>query len=190
VDAIRLSHINPEAAVAKAELLPAGPQRASALLQVAWNIAGDHPQEAKKLIAEANSGNKASDDGIQLDSIAAEAFVAAAQHNDAELRSLLQRGFGLSTRLILAHQLYGGIGPGPLVQVGIQNAPDLTTAFLQGLPPSSMKAELLLGAASALTHASPASVHIRGAGKVDETSGSSAALAATGRLLQLRNIFA
>jgi hypothetical protein len=42
------------------------------------------------------------------------------------------------------------VGLGPLAQIGMQNDPELTTTFIEALPPSYVKAELLLGAASAL----------------------------------------
>jgi len=40
-------------------------------------------------------------------------------------------------------------GLGQLVQIGMQNDPDSTIAFLPGIPASWLKADLLLGAASA-----------------------------------------
>jgi hypothetical protein len=38
-----------------------------------------------------------------------------------------------------------------LVQVGMQNDPELTTSFIDSLPASYLKAHILLGAASALS---------------------------------------
>ena len=57
-DAIRFSHINAEAAIAKAEQLPDGAKRTGTILQIAREIAGDHPERAGELIAEAQRGNK------------------------------------------------------------------------------------------------------------------------------------
>lgn len=39
---------------------------------------------------------------------------------------------------------------GPLVSIGIQNDPDVVIFFLDGLPPTSLKAHLLFIAASSL----------------------------------------
>jgi hypothetical protein len=41
-------------------------------------------------------------------------------------------------------------GVANLVQIGIQNDPDVTLAFFQTIPPSQIKARLLLDAAEAL----------------------------------------
>jgi len=57
MDAVRLSSINPEAAIAKAEQLPDGEKRASTLLDVARGIAGDYPERAAELVAEAQREN-------------------------------------------------------------------------------------------------------------------------------------
>jgi hypothetical protein len=155
MDAVRLSHINPEAAIAKAEQLPDDDKRASTLLDVARGIAGDYPERATELIAETQSGNKSIDDQLHLNLIAAQAFVAVAQNKKKdELHELLQRGFE-SANHILEQQRTGGIqfvvGLVPLVQVGMQNDPDLTITFIESLTPSYLKAGLLLGAASTLS---------------------------------------
>jgi hypothetical protein len=155
MDVVRLSHINPEAAIAKAEQLPDDDKRASTLLDVARGIAGDYPERATELIAETQSGNKPTDDQLHLNLIAAQAFVAAAQNKKGELDELLQRGFESANHIILEQQRTGGmqfvVGLVPLVQVGMQNDPDLTITFIESLPPSYLKAGLLLGAASALS---------------------------------------
>ena len=155
MDAVRLSHIAPEAAIAKAEQLPDDDKRASTMLEVARGIAGDYPDRAAKLIAETQGGNKPTDDQLHLNLISAQAFVAAAQNKKDELHELLQRGFESANHIILEQQRTGALqfvaGLGPLVQIGIQNDPDLTITFIEGISPSSLKAELLLGAASALS---------------------------------------
>ncbi len=155
MDALRLSHIDPEAAIAKAEQLPDDDKRASTMLEVARGIAGDYPERAAKLIAETQGGNKPTDDQLHLNLISAQAFVAAAQNKKDELHELLQRGFESANHIILEQQRTGALqfvaGLGPLVQIGIQNDPDLTITFIEGISPSSLKAELLLGAASALS---------------------------------------
>lgn len=155
LEAMRLSDTNPEAAIAKAEQLPDDGRRASTLLDVARGMAGDYPERAAKLIAETQSGSKPTDDQLHVNLISAQASVAAAQNKKDELDELLQGGFELANHILSEQQRTGDIpfvaGLGPLVQVGIQNNPDLTVTFVEGLSPSYLKAELLLGAASALT---------------------------------------
>jgi hypothetical protein len=155
MDALRLSHINPEAAIKKAEQLPDDDKRASTVLEVARGIAGDYPERAAELIAETQMGNKPTDDQLRLNLISAQAFVASAQNKKDELDELLQRGFESANHILLEQQRTGGIqfvaGLAPLVQIGIQNDPNLTVTFIEGLSPSYLKAELLLGAAAALS---------------------------------------
>lgn len=155
LDAVRLSSINAEEAIAKAEQLPDDDKRTSTLLEVARGIAGDYPERAAELIAESQTGNKATDDQLRLNIISAQAFVAAAESRKGDLDELLQRGFELANRVLLEQQRTGAVqivaGLGPLVQIGIQNDPNLTVAFIEDLPPSYLKAALLLGAASALS---------------------------------------
>ena len=155
MDAVRLSHINPEAAIAKVEQLPDDDKRATTMLDVARDIAGDFPERAAELIAETQGGNKPTDDQLHLNLISAQASVAAAQNKKDELHELLERGFESANHIILEQQRTGGIlfvaGLAPLVQIGIQNDPDLTMTFIESLSPSYLKAELLLGAASALS---------------------------------------
>ncbi|HVH85412.1 MAG TPA: hypothetical protein VM912_01720 [Terriglobales bacterium] len=147
-EAMHFSHLNADVAIAKAKQLPAGPERASTLLQVARDIAGDHPEQAASLIAEASGGTQGSDDATQLNVISAEAYVAAAEQNTSVLHELLQQGFALANRIALAEPR--GVSEASLVQIGIQYEPDLAMAFLNGLPPSYMKAQLLMEAASSL----------------------------------------
>jgi len=154
LDALRLSRIEPEAAIAKAKQLPDDDQRASTMLEVARSIAGDYPARAADLIAEAQGGIKPGDDESSVNLISAQAFVAVAQNKKDELHDLLRRGFDLANRVILHQQGRSGspfvVGLGPLAQIGMQNDPDLTTTFIEALPPSYVQAELLLAAASAL----------------------------------------
>ena len=146
-DAMHLAHLNADAAVAKAQELPPGPQRASTLLLVAREIAGDHPEQAASLIAQAKG--EQGNEGNQLNVISAEAYVAAAERNNTALHDLLQQGFALASRLTSEGPRGFGTA-GSLVQIGIQNEPDMTVAFLQTLPPSYAKAQLLIEAASSL----------------------------------------
>jgi hypothetical protein len=154
MDAFRLSHVNPEAAIAKAEQLP-DDKRASTLLEVARTISGDQPERAAELITEAQRGNEPADDEKHLDSIVAQAFVAAAQNKKDELDELLKRGFELASREVLEQQRIGShrFPPdvGTLVQIGIQNDPELTIAFIENLSATGLKAGLLLQAASTLS---------------------------------------
>jgi hypothetical protein len=70
------------------------------------------------------------------------------------LHELLQRGLASANRIFLEQQRNGDIhffpGLGLMIQIGIQNDPDLTTAFMESLPTSYVKAEAFLIAASAL----------------------------------------
>lgn len=155
LDALRFSHINAEAAIAKAEQLPDDDKRASTLLEVARGIAGDYPERAAELVAEVKNGNMSADDELQLNLISAQASVASAHNRQGELDELLRRGFESAKHILLEQQRTGGMelvaGLAPLVQIGIQNDPNLTISFIEGLSPSFMKAELLVAAASAFS---------------------------------------
>jgi hypothetical protein len=155
MDAMRLSFINPEAAIAKAEQLPDDDKRASTMLEVARGIAGDYPERAAELVSEAQRGNRPTDYEMHVNLTSAQVFVAVAQDKKEELHELLQRGFDSANRIILEQQRTGDMhfvaGLGPLVQIGIQNDPDLTITFVESLSPSYLKAELLLGAATGLS---------------------------------------
>jgi hypothetical protein len=154
MDAVRLSSINPEAAIAKAKQLPDDDKRASTMLEVARGISGDYPERAAELIAETQRGNKPTNDEMYVNLISAQVFVAAAQNKKNELRELLQHGFESANHIILEQQRTGDIrfvvGLVPIVQIAIQNDPDLTITFIESLSPSYLKAELLLEAASGL----------------------------------------
>ncbi|HXN52823.1 MAG TPA: hypothetical protein VN943_12880 [Candidatus Acidoferrum sp.] len=153
-DAVHLSTLNPEAAIAQAQQLPED-QRASTMLDIARNFSGDYPERAAELIAEIQAGNKPINDETSVNLISAQAFVAAAQKKRDQLRELLQRGFELANRVILEQQRTGDIhfftGLGPLVQVGVDNDPDVTIPFIESLSPSYVKAQLLLIAGSDLS---------------------------------------
>jgi len=176
MDVVRLSSINPEAAIAKAEQLPDDDRRAATMLEVARSIAGDHPARATDLIAETQRGNRPADNETYVNLVSAQAFVAAAEDKKEELHELLQRGFDSANRIILERQGTGGMqsvaGLGPLVQIGIQNDPDLTIAFIESLSPTYLKAELLLGAASALSPRMRLPLSSRPQQKVEKLPGS------------------
>ena len=154
-DALIFSHINPEVAIAKAEQLPDDDKRTSTMLEVARVIAGDYPERAAELIVEIQRRNKPIDDELQLNLISAQASVAAAQDKKNELHELLQRGLEAANHIILQQQRTDTLrfvdGVPSLVQIGIQNDPNLTISFLQSLSPSDTKAALLLEAAWALS---------------------------------------
>jgi hypothetical protein len=89
---------------------------------------------------------------MQFNLISAQASVAAAQNNKDQLHELLQRGFASANRILLEQQrsdIHFFPGLGLMIQIGIQNDPDLTTAFMESLPTSYVKAEAFLIAASA-----------------------------------------
>jgi hypothetical protein len=154
-DALIFSHINPDVAIAKAEQLPDDDKRARTMLEIARTIAGDYPERAAGLIVEIQSRNRPIDDEMQLNLISARASVAAAQDKKNELHQLLQRGLEAANHIILEQQrtdtLHFVDGVPSLVQIGIQNDPNLTISFLHSLPPSDTKAALLLEAAWALS---------------------------------------
>lgn len=154
-EAMRLAGSNPDAAIAKAEQLPEGERRAYATLSVASNIAGKQPERAQELIAEIEGTNKTDVPEMQLDVVSVKVAVAAGRDKRDETRELLQQGFALATAILVQQQKSGNAsfvpGLGQLVQIGMQNDPDSTITFLNSLPASGMKANLLLGAASALT---------------------------------------
>jgi hypothetical protein len=154
LDAIGLSRRNPEAAIARAEQLPDDDRRASTMLEVSRGMAGDHPERAAELIAATQSKNPPTDDEMQFNLISTQASVAAAQNKKDQLHELLQRGSASADRILLEQQRSGDIhffpGLGLMIQIGIQNDPDLTTAFMASLPMSYVKAEAFLIAASAL----------------------------------------
>ena len=154
-DATRLAQINSEAAVAKADQLPKDDRRADTKLEIARQIAGNDAVRAQGLIAEVEGENKTGIPELQLDVISAKASVAASLGRKDETRELLQQGFGLATPIIVELQKSGNVsfvpGLGQLVQLGMQNDPDSTITFIQSVPAPWMKANLLLGAASALT---------------------------------------
>ena len=153
-DAVSLSLVNPDAAIAQARQLPED-HRSSTLLDIARNLSGDYPERAAELIAEIQGENKRINDEASVNLISAQAFVAASQNKKDQLRELLQDGFASANRVILEQQRAGDVdfftGLGPLVQVGVDNDPDLTIPFIESLPPSFVKAELLLTAASDLS---------------------------------------
>jgi len=149
-DAMGLTHTNPDAAVARAEALPAGPERSRTLLQVARGISGSQPDRAAQLVAEVDGVIQADDDEMQLDMISVKASIAAAKGDQAQVKNLLRSGFELASRFISAQTRPFIDGMGGLVQLGIQNDPELTTAFFQRLPASEVKAHLLLTAAEGL----------------------------------------
>lgn len=170
-DAMRLADIKPEAAVAKADQLPKDDRRADTKLEIARQIAGNDPARAQALIAEVENENATGIPELQLDAISAKASLAAAQDKKDETRELLRQGFTLATSIIAELQKSGNVsfvpGLGQLVQLGMQNDPDATITFAQSVPASWMKANLLLGAASALT------MHLRlplGSGQKSEPS--------------------
>jgi hypothetical protein len=152
--ALRLAHGDPDLAIAKAEQVSDSDKRTATKLDVARGMAGEHPERAAQLIGETQTTGQAGNAEMQLNVISAQVSVAAAQDQREELRQLLERAFGLANQLVSESQTPWGMQLYqrfiPLVQIGMQNDPDLATAFVQGLSPARLKAELLLSAADAL----------------------------------------
>jgi hypothetical protein len=153
-DAVSVSTLNVDAAIAQAQKLPED-QRPNTMLDIARNIAGNDPERAAEVIAEIQSGNGPINDERSVNLISAQAFVAAAQNKKDQLRELLERGFESANRVILEQQRTGEAhfftGLGPLAQVGVDNDPDVTLPFIESLTTSFVKAQLLLTAASDLS---------------------------------------
>jgi hypothetical protein len=159
-DAVRLSLSNPADAIAKAEQLP-DDTRAIALLQVARMVSRYDPARAAAVIAEVQQDNASMDEGTLVDIISAQAFVAAGQNNQSALHDSLRQGFAAANHMLLEEQgtprNYVSVPAlSPLVHIGMENDPDFTIPFVEGLPASRVKAEVLLDAAHALgTRGSP-----------------------------------
>jgi len=160
-EAVRLAISNPTEAVATAEQLP-DDTRTSALLQVARTVSRYDPARAAKVIAEVQQESTSStDEETLVDIVSAQAFVAAAQNNRGGLREYLRQGFASANHMLLEQQgtrrNYVSIPAlTPLVHIGMESDPDFTVPFVEGLPASRVKAEVLLDAAHALgTRGSP-----------------------------------
>lgn len=154
VDAIRLSHTNAEAAIAKAQELPDNAKRNTALLDVARGVTPSDPEKAARLIAEVQGAELAPDREMQLNLISAQAAVAAREGSKGELHQLIQQAFALAGQILLerpkTNSLNSAPGFGHLTQIAMQSDPDLIVSFIQSVPPSVFKADLLMGAAAAL----------------------------------------
>jgi hypothetical protein len=94
-DAAQFSNINSDAAVAKAEQISDENLPTNTLLHIPGEISGNERERARKLITDAQTNTKNSDPGTQLNMIAAQVSLAAAQNRICDLRELLQRGFDL-----------------------------------------------------------------------------------------------
>jgi hypothetical protein len=160
-DAVGLSFSNPTEAIAMAEQLP-DDTRTIALLQVARMVSRYDPTRAAAVIAEVQQESKPPINEMTLvDIISAQAFVAAGQNNQSALHDLLRQGFAAANHMLLEEEgtrrNYVSVPAlSPLVQIAMENDPDFTIPFVEGLPASRVKAEVLLDAAHALgTQGSP-----------------------------------
>ena len=157
MDAVSLSHINANEAIAKAEQLP-DDKRTRALLQVARGVARYDPERAAAVIAEVQQGNERVGEETFLDIISTQAFVAAGQNDQTSVHNILQQGFESANHIIAEQEKSPGIRSSliavlpPLIHIGMENEPDFTIPFLEGLPPSRLKIELLLVAAEAVAY--------------------------------------
>jgi hypothetical protein len=84
--------------------------------------------------------------------------VAAGQNDQTSVHNILQQGFESANHIIAEQQKSPGIRSSliavlpPLIHIGMENEPDFTIPFLEGLPPSRLKIELLLMAAEAVAY--------------------------------------
>jgi hypothetical protein len=154
VDALRLSSANPESAIAKAGEVQDPALRDVTKLDVARGIAREDPGKAAQLIDEVQKTSPTPDKEAQFNLICAQADLAARQGRSDELRQLIQQAFVLASQIISEPQNSNALddnrGLGHLTQIAMQTNPDLLLTFVRGLPPSSMKADMLWGAAAAL----------------------------------------
>ena len=154
MDAVRLTNINLEAAIAKAEQLPQGARRADTILEIAREIARNQPDRASELIAEVEGSNEQGIPELQLDVISVKTSVAAAQDKKDEIGNLLHQGFDLANAIIAKSRKSEDFsflpGIGQLVQIGMQSDADSTITFVESVPASWLKANLLLAVAGAL----------------------------------------
>jgi len=87
--------------------------------------------------------------------------VASGQNNQSALHDLLRQGFAAANHMVLeqqgARRNYVSIPAlSPLAYIGMEKDPDFTIPFVEGLPASRVKAEVLLDAAHVLsTRGSP-----------------------------------
>lgn len=149
---LRMAFVAPEQAILRAKLLPKG-ERQIVELDVARTLAGDSPEKAAELISDVQAQEPSPDGDLQANLLSAQVSLAAVQGNKDELRDLLERAFSQTNASVSQQFLAGHVyvpGCGALVQIGIQNEPDLTVSFIRGLAPTQLRAELLLAAAAAL----------------------------------------
>ncbi|HZS55020.1 MAG TPA: hypothetical protein VFA65_11495 [Bryobacteraceae bacterium] len=148
-----LSHTNPDVAISKVENLPNDEKGAATALDVARNIAARRPQQASELMEKAQNTAAIDDNRKQLNIVSAQVSLAAARNQQEQLQQLLQRGFELARPLVAQSTDLGPpfiTGLPSMVQIGMQNYPEMTAEFLKNLAPVRMKAELLIAAAGAL----------------------------------------
>jgi hypothetical protein len=154
LDAIRLSGVNADSAVAKAGEVQDSALRDATKLEVARGVSRKDPAKAAQLIEEVQESSPTPDKETQLNLISAQADLAARQGKSDELRQLIQQAFALAGQIISDQQNTDALRDKPplghLSQIAMQTNPDLLLAFVGSLPPSYMKADMLLGAAASL----------------------------------------
>jgi hypothetical protein len=109
----------------------------------------DYPQSGERMLGRKKLQALRSHHPGKPSGFEAQASLAASQNKQGVLHDLLQRGFESANHILVEQQRTGEIhffaGLGPLVQVGMQNEPELTTSFIDSLPASYLKADVLLG---------------------------------------------
>jgi hypothetical protein len=85
--------------------------------------------------------------------------VAAGRNDQEALQDSLRHGFASAYRILLGQQRSGRSSSipalAPLVDIGMEKDPNFTIAFVEALPASRVKAEVLLDAAAALSAGVP-----------------------------------
>jgi hypothetical protein len=127
-----------------------------ALLQVARMVSRYDQERAAAVIAEIRQDRKTSmDEETYVDVSSAQAFVAAGRNDQEALHNSLRNGFVSANRILLEQQRIGRSSSlpalTPLVHIGMEKDPNFTITFVEALPASRSKAEVLLDAAAALS---------------------------------------
>ena len=149
-EAVRVSRVNADTAMAKAAQLPDDERRAATLLDMARGMAGYDPGKAALLIEEASG--KSADDAMNVNVASARAYVAAGEGKKKELRENLRQGFSLAGRVFAEQERTGLVrlvaGLPQMVQLGAQYELEITTSFVQSMPASYEKAMMFFGMAN------------------------------------------
>ncbi len=156
VHAMNLARSNVEAAIARAKQSPDPNRRAATLLQLARDVAEENSQRATQIVTEIETGSPNPDPQLRLNLAATRLTIAAVTGDEQSANQLLRQACESARRQIAEMQQNGTIllalsGLETMVEIGVQTDPAVTFDFIQGLPPSPLKASALLSAAEGLS---------------------------------------